>query len=189
MGFALAEECARRGAQVILICGPVALHSSHPNIQRIDVVSASEMHHKALAHFPNADAGILCAAVADYTPANPETIKIKRKSKEISIELVSTKDIAANLGAIKSETQTLVGFALETNNAEENALGKLQKKNLDFIVLNSLENPGAGFQTDTNKITILDKDGSKLEYDLKQKTEVASDIIDHLENSLQLQTG
>lgn len=183
MGFALAEECANRGAKVILVCGPVALHTSHPNIQRIDVVSASEMYHKAMVHFPNADAGILCAAVADYTPASPETIKIKRKAKEISIDLVSTKDIAANLGAIKSENQTLIGFALETNNAEENALSKLKKKHLDFIVLNSLENPGAGFQTDTNKITILDKNGSKFDYDLKKKTEVASDIIDHLVNS------
>ncbi len=139
------------------------------------------MYAEAMHHFPGTDGAILCAAVADYTPANPNSKKIKRKTEDLSIDLVATKDIAASLGKIKKENQVLVGFALETNDAEVNARAKLKKKNLDFIVLNSLETPGAGFQTDTNKITIIDKTGRKYDFELKTKSEVATDIINHLE--------
>ena len=180
MGFALAEECARRGAQVTLITGPVQLKTQHSGIIRVDVESAEEMYKAAQAHFPDADAGILCAAVADYRPATVADKKIKReKEEELTLHLRATQDIAASLGAIKRKQQCLVGFALETNNEQQNAEGKLERKNFDFIVLNSLNDAGAGFRHDTNKISIIDRKG-RTDYPLKSKTEVAQDIIDRL---------
>jgi len=180
MGFALAEECARRGAQVTLITGPVQLKTQHSGIIRVDVESAEEMYEAVQAHFPDADAGILCAAVADYRPATVADKKIKReKEEELTLHLRATQDIAASLGAIKRKQQCLVGFALETNNEQQNAEGKLERKNFDFIVLNSLNDAGAGFRHDTNKISIIDREG-RTDYPLKSKTEVAQDIIDRL---------
>ena len=180
MGFALAEECARRGAQVTLITGPVQLKTQHSGIIRVDVESAEEMYKAAQAHFPDADAGILCAAVADYRPETVADKKIKReKEEELTLHLRATQDIAASLGAIKRKQQCLVGFALETNNEQQNAEGKLERKNFDFIVPNSLNDAGAGFRHDTNKISIIDRKG-RTDYPLKSKTEVAQDIIDCL---------
>ncbi|WP_303026732.1 bifunctional phosphopantothenoylcysteine decarboxylase/phosphopantothenate--cysteine ligase CoaBC [uncultured Parabacteroides sp.] len=181
MGFALAEACAGQGAEVTLIAGPVSLKTVHPNIKRIDVESAEEMYHAAMEAFPEADAGILCAAVADYRPDVQATEKIKRETKgEMTLLLVPNKDIAASLGAIKREGQILVGFALETNDETAHAEGKLKRKNLDFIVLNSLRDAGAGFRCDTNKITIIDKEGEATAYPLKSKQGVAVDIINKL---------
>lgn len=179
MGFALAEECAERGAEVILISGPVSLQTQHKNIRRIDVESAEQMYQAAMDEFPEADSAILCAAVADYRPKQQSDVKIKRKEKEdLSLELVPNKDIAASLGKIKKPNQILIGFALETNNEEQNALKKLEKKNLDFIVLNSLNDSGAGFQYNTNKISIIDRKGNRKNFELKEKKYVAKDIID-----------
>jgi phosphopantothenoylcysteine decarboxylase/phosphopantothenate--cysteine ligase len=181
MGFALAEECASRGAEVILISGPVKLDAIHPEIKRIDVESAEEMLRAALSYFPEMDAGILCAAVADYKPVHYSEKKVKRKTGELfSLELIPNPDIAAALGKIKKEEQILVGFALETDNEISNAKEKLQKKNLDFIVLNSLKDAGAGFQGDTNKITIIDSKGNSENFPLKSKRAVASDIVDSI---------
>lgn len=178
MGFALAEECARRGAQVELVAGPTGLQTRLSGIHRTDVESAAEMHAAAVEVFSHCDAGILCAAVADYTPATCATQKIKRTG-DLSLQLKPTRDIAAALGAMKQAHQRLIGFALETDHEESNALGKLRKKNFDFIVLNSLQDAGAGFAHDTNKITILTPN-DKLSFPLKHKTEVAQDIIDQL---------
>lgn len=181
MGFALAEACAQQGAEVILIAGPVSLTTTHPNIQRIDVESAEEMYQAAMTAFPGADAGILCAAVADYRPEIQAGEKIKRESKgEMMLHLIPNKDIAASLGAIKREGQVLVGFALETNNEATNAESKLKRKNLDFIVLNSLRDAGAGFRCDTNKISIIDRQGETTGYPLKSKQGVAVDIVNKL---------
>lgn len=180
MGFALAEECARRGASVTLITGPVQLKTQHSRIQRIDVESAQEMWNAAQTYFPDADAGILCAAVADYRPETIADAKIKREKEEVlTLQLQATQDIAAHLGQLKGKHQQLVGFALETNNEQQNAKEKLERKNLDFIVLNSLNDAGAGFKHNTNKISIIDRE-SRTDYPLKQKTEVAQDIIDRL---------
>ena len=181
MGFALAEACAAQGAEVTLIAGPVSLATVHPNIRRIDVESADEMYEAAMAAYPQADAGILCAAVADYRPEVQADEKIKRESKgDITLHLVPNKDIAASLGAIKREGQVLVGFALETNNEATNAESKLKRKNLDFIVLNSLRDAGAGFRCDTNKISIIDNKGESTGYPLKSKQGVAADIVNKL---------
>lgn len=181
MGFALAEACAAQGAEVTLIAGPVSLATVHPNIRRIDVESADEMYEAAMAAYPQADAGILCAAVADYRPEVQADEKIKRESKgDITLHLVPNKDIAASLGAIKREGQVLVGFALETNNEATNAESKLKRKSLDFIVLNSLRDAGAGFRCDTNKISIIDNKGESTSYPLKSKQEVATDIVNKL---------
>lgn len=178
MGFALAEECAERGAEVVLIAGPVSLKTHHYNIRRIDVESAEQMYKAAIDEFTNADTAILCAAVADYRPKEQADNKIKRKEgTNLTLELIPNKDIAASLGKVKKEGQTLIGFALETNNEEQNALDKIKKKNLDYIVLNSLNDSGAGFQHDTNKIAILDKSGNRKNFELKSKIEVARDII------------
>lgn len=179
MGFALAEECAARGAEVILVAGPVQIESHHPNINRIDVESAQEMYEVAMQHYPTMDAGILCAAVADFTPDVIADKKIKRLGDELTVVLKPTHDIAASLGKIKKENQVLAGFALETNDEYQNAQGKLERKNFDFIVLNSLNDKGAGFRHDTNKISIIDKN-KKTDYSLKSKREVATDIIDCL---------
>jgi len=178
MGFALAEECARRGAEVTLVAGPVSLKVSHPNITRIDVESADEMYNASVKAFPSVDAAILCAAVADFRPAEQFSEKVKRGNEILNIPLVPNKDIAASLGKMKKANQVLIGFALETNNEEANALKKIAKKNLDFIVLNSLNDSGAGFKVDTNKIAIIDQSGNRKDFDLKPKKEVASDIID-----------
>lgn len=180
MGFALAEECARRGAEVTLITGPVSLHTQHPAIERVNVESAGEMYEAATLRFTQTDAAILCAAVADFTPATPADQKIKREKEDLVLHLKPTPDIAAALGKQKKEEQVLVGFALETHNEQANAQGKLERKNLDFIVLNSLNDQGAGFRCDTNRITILSRNAEAIRYPLKSKQEVAGDIIDHL---------
>lgn len=179
MGFALAEECAQRGAEVILIAGPIALACKHPNIKRIDVESANEMYNAAVNHFVNADAAILCAAVADYRPETISTQKLKRKDDNMALNLIPNPDIAAALGKAKQGNQVLIGFALETNDEENNAIKKLEKKNLDYIVLNSLQDTGAGFKHDTNKIAILDRSALRANFELKSKAEVAKDIIDY----------
>ena len=179
MGFALAEACAELGAEVNLVCGPVNLSISHPNINRIDVECAEDMYKEAVCLFSNTDVAILCAAVADFTVKNAATEKIKRKGDELLLQLVPTKDIAAHLGQMKQPGQLLVGFALETTNEKENAKTKLVNKNLDFIVLNSLKDPGAGFSCDTNKVTILSANEEKV-YPLKTKKEVACDIVEEL---------
>jgi len=183
MGFALAEECARRGAEVTLVAGPVNVQCSSHYIHRIDVESCEQMYDAATKVFPQCDAAILCAAVADFKPANVVDQKIKRKSDDLVIRLVPTHDIAARLGQLKTERQVLVGFALETNDEETHAQEKLQKKNLDFIVLNSLRNEGTCFKSDDNQITILSKEGRQ-EYEKKPKKAVASDIVDELSKQL-----
>lgn len=181
MGFALAEECATRGAKVELIAGPVGLKTKHPNIHRTDVTSAQQMYEVATTCFPTCDTTILCAAVADFTPSTITDRKIKREgSGGMHLDLQPTQDIARELGCMKQKGQRLIGFALETDHEIEHAQGKLQRKNLDFIVLNSLRNPGAGFAHDTNQITLLFADGTRKDFGLKSKTEVASDIVDHL---------
>ncbi|HEX3010240.1 MAG TPA: bifunctional phosphopantothenoylcysteine decarboxylase/phosphopantothenate--cysteine ligase CoaBC [Bacteroidales bacterium] len=180
MGFAIAEELANRGAMVILVSGPVSLKPSHPNIQLIKISSANEMHDVCKSRFPHMDAAILSAAVADFTPVHPESKKVKREKENYMLELKPTTDIAAQLGKTKKNSQVLVGFALETNDELANAQKKLKSKNLDFIILNSLNDPGAGFQVDTNKITIIDKDNNIQKFELKTKAEVAADIVNKL---------
>ncbi len=181
MGFALAEECASRGAEVILITGPTALSASHPNILRVNVESAIEMHDTALKIFPQMDVAILSAAVADYRPEQVNDEKIKRSGKEnLTLSLVSNPDIAASLGEIKKPEQLTIGFALETSDEERNAIKKIKDKNFDYIVLNSLNDAGAGFGYDTNKVTILSRDGEKKSFSLKSKNEVAKDIVDNV---------
>ena len=179
MGFALAEECARRGARVELICGPVQLTTSHPYIHRIDIEGAQEMYEATTTHFSKADAAILCAAVADFTPEQVNKQKIKREKDNLSLCLKPTQDIAAALGQMKRCNQKLIGFALETTDEQSNAKMKLKRKNLDFIVLNSLNDSGAGFRYDTNKISIISSEDT-IDFPLKPKAEVAKDIIDHL---------
>lgn len=180
MGFALAEECAARGHKVTLIAGPVNMKCS-PCINRIDVESAQEMYDAATKAFPEMDAAILCAAVADYRPVTQADEKIKRENKsDLTIELTANPDIAATLGKMKTKDQVLVGFALETNDEEVNARKKLEKKNLDFIVLNSTRNEGTTFGYDDNQISIIDREG-QYDFEKKPKTEVAKDIINHLE--------
>ena len=179
MGYALAEECANRGAEVVLISGPVQLRTTHPGIRRIDVESAEEMYRAATSEFATADVAILCAAVADFTPEQVAEQKIKREGDGLTLHLKPTHDIAAALGRMKRDGQVLVGFALETNDEESHAQSKLRRKNLDFIVLNSLRDAGAGFRHDTNKITIIDEEQT-VAYPLKNKKDVAADIIDRL---------
>ena len=178
MGFALAEECLRRGANVTLIAGPVALSCSQA-INRINVESCKEMYQAATQAFAENDAAILCAAVADFKPSNVADRKIKREKDDLELRLVPTHDIAAALGKMKQKHQRIVAFALETNDEEANAQKKRQKKNADFIVLNSTRNPGTTFRTDDNQITIISEKGKK-EYEKKPKTEVAKDIINEL---------
>lgn len=185
MGFALAEECARRGAEVTLIAGPVSIQCSS-NIHRIDVESCQEMYDAATQTFPQCDSAILCAAVADYRPEHVAEQKIKREAPQAStldIHLVANPDIAAQLGRMKRDGQILVGFALETNDEEINAHKKLKKKNLDFIVLNSLQNEGTCFRSDENQISIINRNG-QLDFEKKPKQQVAVDIIDYLANCL-----
>ena len=179
MGFALAEVCAEQGAEVTLVSGPVTLTAKHPAIHRVDVESAAEMYEAATHNFPDADIAILCAAVADFTPKVSADKKIKRKGDNLTLELQPTRDIAAALGEVKREGQVMVGFALETNDELDNARKKLKEKNLDFIVMNSLQDKGAGFRVDTNKVTIIDRQGLTA-YDTKSKREVAEDIVEFL---------
>ena len=178
MGFALAEECSRRGAKVVLIAGPVSLTCTE-NIQRVDVESCKEMYEAAVGEFPNCDAAILCAAVADFRPDEVAEQKIKREGDDLLLKLKPTQDIAAAIGNMKGKEQRIVAFALETNEEESNAQRKLEKKNADFIVLNSTRIPGTTFQADDNQITIINKEGKK-SYAKKPKAEVARDIVDEL---------
>ena len=184
MGLAIAEELAGRGAEVVLVCGPVNLKTCHPAIRRVDVESAAQMYEVTSKEFVNSDVAVLSAAVADFTPKEKADHKIKRGKDDLLLELLPTKDIAAELGRIKTVSQLLIGFALETNDEEINALSKMQRKNLDMIVLNSLNDKGAGFSVDTNKVTILDKAGNKTVYELKTKVEVAKDIVDQIASRL-----
>ena len=180
MGFALAEVCAEQGAEVTLISGPVTLTTKHPAIRRIDVESAGDMYEAATKCFPKADLAILCAAVADFTPKETADKKIKRKGNDMLLRLQPTQDIAAALGAVKKKKQVLVGFALETDNELKNAHDKMERKNLDLIVLNSLQDKGAGFRVDTNKVTIIDRHHGITSYGTKSKREVAEDIVEFI---------
>jgi phosphopantothenoylcysteine decarboxylase/phosphopantothenate--cysteine ligase len=178
MGFALAEACAQRGAEVRLVTGPVSITTVHPAIRQTYVESADEMYEAAIEAFPEMDAAILCAAVADYRPEKQDTVKTKSEDNEnLTLSLVRNKDIAGALGKIKRSNQVLAGFALETNDGIAHAKGKLARKNLDMIVLNSLEDLGAGFRLDTNKVTIIDREGNIDHYPLKDKKDVAVDIV------------
>ncbi|MBD5314344.1 MAG: bifunctional phosphopantothenoylcysteine decarboxylase/phosphopantothenate--cysteine ligase CoaBC [Bacteroides sp.] len=179
MGYALAEECAARGAEVTLVSGPVSISISHPAVKVVKVESAREMLAACEEAFPESDVAVMCAAVADYAPAEVADRKIKREHSEVpEIRLVKNPDIAATLGQRKTAAQRLVGFALETDNELDNAQEKLVRKNLDMIVLNSMRDKGAGFGTDTNKISIIKGGGSRLDFGLKSKREVAADIVD-----------
>ena len=182
MGYSLAEEAAKRGAKVMLISGPSSLDISHPNIEIHRVTSAKEMFNEVFNYYENSDITIASAAVADYAPKEIASEKIKKNDDSLTIELVKNPDILKTMGERKSR-QFLVGFALETQNEEENALGKLQKKNLDMIVLNSLRDEGAGFKNDTNKIKIFTKTDRK-EFTLKSKNEVAKDILNFVEQKI-----
>ncbi len=179
MGYELARVAANLGAEVILIAGPNNQSISHSSVRVVNVTSAEDMYTAAHEDFPSADIAILSAAVADYKPKDVASQKIKKKDSSLTLELIKTKDILASLGAIKT-TQFLVGFALETNNELENAKGKLTKKNLDMIVLNSLNDKGAGFGKLTNKVTIIDKKMNTLAFGLKSKAEVANDIFSEI---------
>lgn len=184
MGFAIAEELSALGADVTLISGPTSLNLSNKAINRIDVTSAEEMLQACLSNYPNSNISVLSAAVADYRPREFANQKIKKDSIEYSLELIKTTDILANLGEQKQEGQLLIGFALETNNELENAIKKLEKKNLDFIVLNSMNDEGGAFKNDNNKITIIDKYKNIEEFELKPKNEVAADICRKIVNLL-----
>lgn len=185
MGFAIAEELASRGASVVLIAGPTTLKIKSNKIERVDVESAQEMYNAVHQHFESCKVGIFAAAVADYRPKVVTDQKIKKKDTTLQIELEPTPDILASVGKKKRTNQTLVGFALETNNEIENAKSKLERKNLDFIILNSLQDKGAGFAHDTNKISIIDKNNKQTNFELKSKDLVACDIINYLVNFTQ----
>jgi len=180
MGFALADACAKQGAEVTLITGPVNVRAKHAAINRINVESAEEMYKAVLSKFDKMDGAILCAAVADFTPVSQSDYKLKREHDNLVVELKPTLDIAAEVGKIKRHEQFLVGFALETNNEEANAKSKMERKNFDFIVLNSLQDPNSGFGFDTNKVSIIHRSGLQREYELKSKLEVADDIINEI---------
>jgi phosphopantothenoylcysteine decarboxylase/phosphopantothenate--cysteine ligase len=180
MGIAIAEEFAARGCEVTLVKGPTHLSAENPKIKQLEVETAAEMYATCAQYFTFNDVIVFAAAVADYTPKHPSVIKIKKKEDEFSIEMVKTKDIAGELGRLKRPGQVLVGFALETDHEMLHAEEKLGKKNLDFIVLNSVNDEGAGFQYDTNKVTIIDNTGNVTKFDLKPKTEVARDIADYV---------
>ncbi len=182
MGYAIAIELAKRGAKVILVSGPTQLKIDHKNIELIKVESAEQMFEAATSNFNVCHGAILSAAVSDFTPITTFDNKLKRKGDNLVIELKPTKDIAKHLGETKKESQFIVGFALETDDELANAKGKLERKNFDFIVLNSLNDKGAGFNHDTNKITIVDKELNILNFDLKSKADVAIDIVNKIEN-------
>ncbi len=187
MGFAIAKEFAKRGAKVFLITGPVKLDTPHHAIERINITSAKEMWNYCKKLFPDIDIAVLSAAVADYTPVTNYDTKIKKNSDRFVLELEKNPDIAQNLGQMKKNNQITVGFALETDNEFKNAVEKLKKKNLDFIVLNSLKDKGAGFNTDTNKVKFIHKDGTIKDFNLKMKTEVARDIVNEIKKLISQQ--
>jgi phosphopantothenoylcysteine decarboxylase/phosphopantothenate--cysteine ligase len=180
MGYAIAEELATQGAEVILVSGPVSVSTQKDKIKIISVESAEEMYQACISHFPECDGAVMTAAVADFTPASRAAQKTKRGKENWKLELKPTKDIATALGQLKKENQILIGFALETTDEKANAQKKLKKKNLDFIVLNSLNDAGAGFGFDTNKITIIGKNNKILPFELKSKRKVAADIVNRL---------
>jgi len=185
MGFCIAEECARRGANVTLVAGPVSMHATHQHIHQVNVQSAQQMYDAATTAFPSHDAAVLCAAVADFRPAEVATTKIKREKEggrqtAMTLHLVPNPDIAAALGKMKTKKQRLIGFALETDHEAENATDKLKRKNLDAIVLNSLRNEGTCFQSDNNKISIFTANGQHTDFNMKPKNEVAADVVDSL---------
>lgn len=185
MGYALAEECANRGAEVTLVSGPVNLRAENPAIRTVNVETAREMLSACQEVFPDVDVAVMCAAVADYAPAHPQDHKIKREHQDVpTIELIKNPDIAATLGKEKKQYQILVGFALETDNEFSNATEKLQRKNLDMIVLNSMRDKGAGFGTDTNKVSIFDRSGNRIDFPLKSKKDVATDIVNEIVSRL-----
>ena len=184
MGFALALEAAKRGAHVNLIAGPTALEITHPLITRVNVVSSDDMFEACTSRAKDSDVIIMAAAVADYAPVSIAVEKLKKQDAELNLELKKTKDTLMELGRVKTSGQFLVGFALETENEVENAQGKLERKNLDLVVLNSLNDEGAGFAGDTNRITIIDKHNKKSTFELKSKSEVASDILDCIHEKL-----
>jgi len=180
MGFAIAEELAKQGAEVTLIHGPVSVKTSLPSIKLISVTTAEEMYKECIKAFPKADITVMSAAVADFKPAKASAEKIKKNNTSLTLQLQPTKDILSELGHLKKKKQLLIGFALETNNEKKNALGKLKKKNLDAIVLNSMRTKGAGPGVDTNEIIILDKYNKSFKFGLKSKTEVAKDIVNYI---------
>lgn len=182
MGIAIADEAARRGASVDLVLGPTHHLPAEEGVTVHKVTSAQEMYDSCHALFDSSDVQVMAAAVADYRPAEMAEEKIKKSGGGMTIELVRTKDILASLGAIKKDQQVLVGFALETENELENAMGKLERKNADLIVLNSMKDEGAGFGHDTNRVTILDKRNNLIKFGLKSKAEVACDILDRIES-------
>ena len=186
MGYAIADEFSRRGAEVTIVSGPVSV-KPQCGVSVVPVESALEMHDAVMAHLEETDVAIMCAAVADYRPAVVADRKIKREKSDVpEIKLVKNPDIATAVGQKKRADQLLVGFALETDHAEENALYKLARKNLDMIVLNSLEDKQSGFGVDTNKVTIVDRDGSMLRLPVKSKLDVAKDIVDKVSEKLNL---
>ena len=181
MGVALAETAAAMGAKVNLILGPGSVQPSQPGIDVTNVISANEMYEESMKNFPNSDCAIMAAAVSDFEPEKANDQKVKRGKEDLVIRLKPTRDISRSLGKIKKRGQLLIGFALETQNEVENARKKMAKKNFDFIVLNSLGDPGAGFGYDTNKISIIYKDNNIQQFELKSKTDVARDILDKVE--------
>jgi len=180
MGFALADACAKQGAEVTLITGPVNLSAKYRNIKRVSVESAEDMYKAVMSRFETMDGAILCAAVADFTPIEPAETKLKREKENLTLELKPTQDIAAAVGQVKRHEQFLVGFALETNDEEANAKSKMERKNFDFIVLNSLQDLNSGFGFDTNKISIIHRSGLQKQYELKSKLAVADDIVNEI---------
>lgn len=184
MGLAIAGEAYLRGAKVILVLGPVNERPASGGIDTINVISASEMADQTIKHFKDCDIAVLTAAVADYTPVSVSDGKIKKENKDLTISLKPTTDIAARLGSMKRKNQLLVGFALETDNEQLNAFSKLERKNLDLVILNSLRDRGAGFKNDTNRVTMIDKDNNIEDFELKSKKEVAVDILNKIETIL-----
>lgn len=180
MGIALADTAADYGAEVMLVLGPVERIPQNPSVKIMNVVSAQEMAAECIAAFPGCDIAILSAAVADFTPAEISNRKIKREGEDILLKLKPTDDIAATLGRMKSDSQILVGFALETHNEMANAAAKLKRKNLDLIVMNSLQDKGAGFGFDTNRLTLIDRNNIIYKFELKSKEEAARDVLDKI---------
>lgn len=185
MGYAIASELAEAGAKVTIVSGPVNIKVTNPNIKVIDVESAMEMHEKCIQLFPETDGAVMCAAVADFTPEKSSDSKLKRGAEDMVLQLKPTRDIAGDLGRQKTSGQILVGFALETNDEINNAYSKLQRKNLDFIVLNSMNDAGAGFGYDTNKITMIGKDNNQKFFELKSKADVAKDIVSQIVSEME----
>ena len=180
MGYALAEALSEMGAKVTLVSGPTALELENPKIEIIKIREAQEMYEAVARTYPHCQIAVFAAAVADYTPQKKSLTKIKKDTGKKEIALKSTKDIALEMGKLKKPDQINVGFALESNDEEANAKSKLKKKNLDFIVLNSLKDEGAGFAHDTNRITIIDRDNNLTKFELKSKKDVAHDVVNHI---------